>query len=155
MTNQGIIEKEINGTLYTISVHPGFPHGAAAALKVQTLIQPHVLKAQEKAASALNADDRIAIKEDPDKAEDIILEALGLPDMLAMKREMLEKVDVAELMVLAKDLFRYSICPNGNMSDDAVLSEHFRGSYKNFIPLMNEVIDFNGFLELDPGALMA
>ena len=32
MTNQGIIEKEVDGTLYTISVHPGFPHGAAAAL---------------------------------------------------------------------------------------------------------------------------
>lgn len=144
----------INGTLYTVGVHPGWPDGTQAAFLVQSLIQPHILEAQEKIAAKLSAEQTEQLKSNPDDSENIMNSAMSLVDMIEIKRKMLQGLDPAEMAQLGRNLFKYTVCEDGNLSDDKVMSDHFMGNYGNFIPLMNKVIEINGFLDLDLGNIM-
>lgn len=149
-----LIEHEIEGVKYEIGLHPGFPEGMQLAFKVQNMLQQHILQAQEQIADALSPEETKAIQDNPDKAAEIMQAKLKPSDMIRVTRTMIGALDPDAMFGLAKDLLKYTFCPDGALSQAEVLSKHFRGNFKSLMPLMSKIIEENGFLDLDATAML-
>jgi len=158
-------EKEviINDRTYIIKIHPG-EAGAKTAFEVNRLIGASAYESKEALKSAFDSlaeEDRKSIYMDENgqqRSEEEIqtrfLEKIMLKinpaDMLDIGKRFLQSMDAEQMFRLTKMLFA-GVLVDGRPLD---YNAHFSGRYKDIVPLMTEVIEFNGFLQLDPCDLL-
>lgn len=127
---------ELNGQKYVCNLHPG-EEGLEVGARVTAMIGPVALELQ----SGLGDEVGTAINELPESKKAVISSAYG---------KLLAALPPKELLSLAKELFRYTRLDSEAqpLSDKYQFDSHFRGNYKQIVPLMREVIKLNGFLDL-------
>jgi hypothetical protein len=162
----------INGTSYKIGLHGG-RDGLRAALQVQSVLQSEITGIQGSMHKALTNEDKAKLQElesDVDAKGKDKSEARKKRDEKERNEIMLAYQDVmisgAESMLKNLDPDKMydlllMLCENVYLSqsmkplkDDAVFDAHFAGKYKNMYPLAREVIEANGFLDLNLDALI-
>lgn len=147
----------IHGINYTIGVTPG-ESGIELAFELNRLVGTSVYMSQQAisdAFDALSMDERKALGEGTEeerqqKYMDLIVPKISTEKMMEAAIVMLRDLKPAEMLQLAKKLFKEVLVNNAPLNMNA----HFASNYKSVIPLMAEVIRFNGFLDLDATDLL-
>lgn len=153
----------INGRSYIIKIHPG-EVGVKTAFEVNRLIGSSAFESKEilsNAFESLSEEDKESIYQNPDGTQaseadvqarfmEKILPKINPLEMLDVAKRFLKSLNADEMFRLTKILFA------GVLVDEKPLdyNAHFAGRYGDIVPLMTAVIEFNGFLELDPTDLL-
>lgn len=155
---------EIFGIKYLIECHP-YDEGAEIAWELQRLIGPHVIEYQKptiEVMKTLSRDEQTRLGEAKGAERVALFTELVQPKLqenqiklMDVAQNYLKALRPSELARLSVDLFKYVTLPDGGeLGDKTVRNLHFQGNYKPVVPLMVEVIQHNGFLELDANDLL-
>ena len=137
---------KINGTDYTIGLHPGRA-GLKTALKVQSVLQSEIAGIQSVIAGKFTNSEREAMQRDENEAQRIIQQNYQA-DLMSGVERMLRNLDPDQLYDLLIDLFQFTLAGDTLLNSDSAIDAHFQGRYADVYPLAREVIEANGFLEL-------
>jgi len=167
---------KLNGCEYIIAIHPG-SEGMEIAAELAAMFGPSLLGLQEiqkspakklgKQVLGTMLERRQAISTEletatGEQAETLQKELAQIeqnfePDedaLIGLLSEFLGKMKPKPLVALLKQLFSKTTAMGaGNLGDDAIFDMHFAGNYKPLIPLAQEVVRYNGFLEAAAGYL--
>lgn len=166
----------INDTQYMIAIHPG-SEGMEIAAELAAMFGPSLLGLQEiqsnpakklgkqvlgemlarREAIQTELADATGEQAEALKQELAQIDQTFEPDedaLLKLLSEFLGKLKPKPFVALLKQLLsKTTAIGAGNLGDSAVFDIHFAGNYKPLIPLAQEVVRYNGFLDAAAGYL--
>lgn len=169
-------EVTINGTKYIIAIHPG-SEGMEIAAELASMFGPSLLGLQEIQSGpskkmgkqmlgellarrqAIQTELETATGEQSDTLHNELqtIDKTFEPDedaLIKLLSEFLGKLKPKPFVALLKLLLnKTTAMGTGNLGDDAIFDIHFAGNYKPLIPLAQEVVRYNGFLDAAAGYL--